>query len=253
MLRLILVAVGIVPATLWYGLVVIWHAYRGAPTESPVFQDAPRNWSRFILRLSGVRVVLEGADAIDPAHPQVLVANHSSWYDVLALAGYLPGRAAFVAKRELTKVPVFGRAAGACGTIFIDRRDHQAAVESLGVARKRLEETRPTIIMFPEGTRSASGEVQPFKKGAFVLAIQAGVDIVPAAIVGSREVMKKGSLLVHPGTITVRFGAPIGVAGLDVDNRSELTEQAREAVLALRAGPAGGGLPRAPGTTNREE
>lgn len=235
MIRLAVVALAIVPATLWYGLQVIWHAYRGTPPGADLYDRAPRNWARLILRLSGVHVRFEGVEAIDPSRPQILVANHVSWYDVLVLAGFLPGRWVFVAKRELERVPVFGRAAAACGQIFIDRRDHASAVESLAVARKRLEEDRPTIIMFPEGTRSATGELRAFKKGAFVLAIQAGVDIVPAGIVGSREVMKKGSLLIRPGTITVRFGEAIAVRDVGLDRRNDLTERARDAVAALLA------------------
>lgn len=235
MIRLILVALAIVPATLWYGLKVIWHAYRGTPPGAEVYDLAPRNWSRLILRLSGVTVRFEGADVIDPERAQILVANHVSWYDVLVLAGFLPGRCVFVAKRELERVPVFGRAATACGQIFIDRRDHASAVESLAVAKKRLEEDRPTIIMFPEGTRSATGDLRAFKKGAFVLAIQAGVDIVPAAIIGSRDVMRKGSLLVRPGTITVRVGQPIAIEDTGLDSRNDLTGRARDAVAALLA------------------
>ena len=235
MIRLVLVALAIVPATLWYGLKVIWHAYRGTPPGADVYDLAPRNWSRLILWLSGVRVRLEGVEVIDPERPQILVANHASWYDVLVLAGFLPGRWVFVAKRELERVPVFGRAATACGQIFIDRRDHSSAVGSLAVAKKRLEEDRPTIIMFPEGTRSPTGELRTFKKGAFVLAIQAGVDIVPAAIIGSWDVMRKGSLLVRSGTITVRFGEPIAVGDVGLESRNDLTERVRDAVAALLA------------------
>jgi 1-acyl-sn-glycerol-3-phosphate acyltransferase len=88
--------------------------------------------------------------------------------------------------------------------------------------------------MFPEGTRSATGRLQPFKKGAFVLAIQAGVEVVPAAISGSHEVMRKGSLLVHPGTVRVRFGEPIDVGAYRLEQRDELTRRAREALLALQ-------------------
>jgi 1-acyl-sn-glycerol-3-phosphate acyltransferase len=233
MIRLAAVALAVGPATLWYGLQVIWHAYRGTPSGADVYDRAPRNWARLILRVSGVTVRFEGAEAIDPGRPQILVANHASWYDVLALGGFLPGRWVFVAKQELARVPVFGRAAAACGQIFIDRRDHASALESLAVARKRLEDERPTIIMFPEGTRSATGELRAFKKGAFVLAIQAGVDIVPAAIVGSRDVMKKGSLWIRPGTITVRFGEPVSVEHTGLDRRNDLTERARNAVAAL--------------------
>jgi 1-acyl-sn-glycerol-3-phosphate acyltransferase len=188
-----------------------------------------------LLRLSGAKVVIENGEMIDPERPQVLVANHVSWYDVLVLVGYVPGRSIFVAKKELESVPFFGPASKACGQIFIDRKDRQSAVQSLSRARKRLEEESPTIIMFPEGTRSATGELQPFKKGAFVLALQTGVDVIPAAIIGSREVMRKGSLLIHPGTIRVRFGDPISIEGLTLEDRSDLTNRAWQALSELQA------------------
>ncbi len=235
MLRLIFVILVIIPATLWHGARMIWAVLRKSPKASCVCVDAPRSWARIILRASASDVVFEKLEVIDPDRPQVLVANHLSWYDVLALVAYLPGRCLFVAKKELTAVPIFGRALVGCGHIFIDRKDRTRAVESLGEARELLERESPTIIVFPEGTRSQTGELQPFKKGAFVLAIQAGVDVVPAAISGSREIMRKGTFFVRPGTVHIRFGEPISIEGLKVEDRNELTEQAWEAVRRLQA------------------
>ena len=235
MIRFLIAFLVIVPATLWYGGRIVWAVSRKRPNAPCVCDESPRKWSRLLLKATGIRVVLEDVDRIDPERPQVLIANHSSWYDVLAIAASLPGRYLFVAKKELEKVWVFGTAMRACGHIFVDRRDRAAAVESLGAARNILEEQNPTIIMFPEGTRSATGEIQPFKKGAFVLAIQTGVEVVPAAISGSRAIMRKGSLMIRSGTITVRFGEPIRVDGYDLERRDELTEQARDALIALQA------------------
>lgn len=238
MLRLLLVTFVIVPTTAYYGLRMLWAAYRNSPHARCLCHKYPLTWARRLLRCAGANVVLENEQVIDPERPQILVANHVSWFDILALAGYVPGRSVFVAKKELMNVPVFGRAAKACGHIFIDRQDRTKAVESLRAARQMLEEESPTIIMFPEGTRSPTGELQQFKKGAFVLAIQTGVDVVPASISGSREIMKKGSLLVRPGTIRVRFGEPISVEGVGLENRNELTDRAREALVALGASSA---------------
>ena len=233
--RLILVLLTLVPATAYYGFRVLWAAYRGKPSSTPVFQDAPRRWSKLILRVSGVKVVFENVEVIDSGRPQILVANHTSWYDVLALAAFTPGRLVFVAKHELEGVPIFGKALKASGHITIDRQDRGRAVESLELARERLEKESPTVIMFPEGTRSPTGKLQPFKKGAFVLAIQTGVDIVPAAILGSRDIMRKGSYRIRPGTVRVRFGEPISVQGLNIESRNRLTDQAWEALAELQA------------------
>jgi 1-acyl-sn-glycerol-3-phosphate acyltransferase len=231
LLRLILVAV---PMTAWWGSHILWAAYRKSPALSCRCETLVRRWARVLLRSVGARVVLHGADVIDPERPQVLVANHISWFDVLAFAGYVPGPYRFVAKKELTDVPIFGPALKACGHISIDRQDRKRAIESIALARQRLEEDRPTVILFPEGTRSATGELRAFKKGAFVLAIQTGVEVVPAAILGTREIMRKGSWIIGMGrTIDVHFGKPVSVEGLEMENRGELTERVREEVGKL--------------------
>lgn len=236
MIRLFAVFIWIIPATIWFGGRMIWAVLTGARNKRCICREGPRGWARQLLWISSAKIRFENLEVIDAERPQILVANHVSWYDVLALVS-IPGTSLFVAKKELAKVPIFGRAIGGCGHIFIDRQDRNSAVESLAVARDLLEKESPTIIMFPEGTRSKTGELQKFKKGAFVLAIQTGVDIVPAAIIGSRDVMNKESLRISPGTITVRFGIPIPVEGLNMDDRNELTERARAAVRALQAEP----------------
>lgn len=238
LIRVVLVAI---PATIWYGFRILWPAFRKSAVLECRCEAVPRRWSQALLRSAGVRVVLENPERIDPERPQILVANHVSWFDVLALAGYLPGKYRFVAKKELARVPIFGPAWQACGHISIDREDINSAIESLAVARRKLEEERPTVILFPEGTRSPSGELRRFKKGAFVLAIQTGVEVIPAAIVGSREVMRKGSWMIRTGrTIRVRFGEPLSVEGLKMEDREALTKRAREAVAALLDTPGDG-------------
>ena len=235
MIRLLAVLLVIVPLTIWHAVRILWAMAWKSKRLPCVCADVPRSWSRFLLRVSGVRVVLENEDFIDPDRAQILVANHQSWFDVLALAGHLPGGYRFVAKKEIEKTPLFGPSLRRCGHIYIDREDRAKAMESLARAREILEKERPTVIMFPEGTRSRTGELQRFKKGAFVLGIQTGVEVVPAAILGSRNVMPKGSLRIRPGTITVRFGTPIPVAELGMPDRDELTRRAHEAVGGLLA------------------
>jgi 1-acyl-sn-glycerol-3-phosphate acyltransferase len=234
-IRLAIVLVVLGPSTLWYAMKMRWAAWRGGPGAARVCDESPRRWALLLLRAAGVDVVFEGDEALDPGRPQILFANHLSWFDVLALVAHVPGRCVFVAKKELETVPLFGPAAKAAGHIFIDRQDRSQAVVSLQSARQNLEEASPTIIIFPEGTRSPSGALQEFKKGAFVLAILSGTELVPAAISGSFEIMRKGSLLITPGTVRVRFGAPIPVAGYELGQRNELTRKAREALLALQS------------------
>jgi 1-acyl-sn-glycerol-3-phosphate acyltransferase len=236
-IRLLILGLVIVPGTLWYVAIILWAVYRNAPNVEYIAEEMPRRWARFLLRAAGVRVVVENEGEIDRSVTQVLVANHASWFDVLALTSITPGRYVFVAKKEVEHIPFLGRTIRACGHIFIDRQDRQKALASLAEARERLARERPRIIMFPEGTRSATGELQPFKKGAFVLAIQTGADVVPTAILGSRAVMRKNSLLIHAGTVTIRFGTPIPVATLTMDQRDELMHETRDALARLLAAP----------------
>lgn len=238
MIRLLLVALVTVPWTIYLTLEILWHVYTKSPRRAWIFEQAPRRWAGLILRAAGVRVVAENAEGLDRDVPQVIVVNHVSWFDVLALCAVTPRRYLFVAKKEVRRAPFLGRSIEECGHIFIDRSDRQKALQELAALRERLANEKPVIIMFPEGTRSSTGELQPFKKGAFVLAIEARADVVPTAVLGSRAVMRKHSLLIHPGTITVRFGEPIEVAGMTMAQRDQLMHDSREAVARLLAAPA---------------
>lgn len=236
MIRLLVLLVTVVPVTMWYIVRIAWGIRPGAPDPEYVADEFPRRWARALLRLAGVRVVFENTEALETGAARVLVANHSSWFDVLALAAYLPGRYCFVAKKEVRNIPFLGHTIETCGHIYIDRSNHQKALESLEAARRRLEKAKPTVIMFPEGTRSSDGVLQRFKKGAFVLALQTGADIVPAGISGSREVMRKNSLLIHAGTIRVRLGKPFRVEGLTMKDRDKLLQDTWDAVAGLIGG-----------------
>ncbi|MBT8337929.1 MAG: 1-acyl-sn-glycerol-3-phosphate acyltransferase [Gemmatimonadetes bacterium] len=197
--------------------------------------QAPRNWCRSLLWSAGVRVELEGLEHLDPPRPAVLVCNHESWYDVFALAGKLPVDYRFVGKKELARIPLFGPAWIASGHIPIDRSNRKAAIQSLRRAGEIMRRDNAVVVMFPEGTRSADGTLLPFKKGAFVLALETGVPVIPIGVSGGRRIMPKGSLLVRPGTMRVHIGAPIEVDGLTVQDRDQLVERARVAVERLRA------------------
>ncbi|MBW3535932.1 MAG: 1-acyl-sn-glycerol-3-phosphate acyltransferase [Gemmatimonadetes bacterium] len=234
MIRTLWVGLAAVVLTIWYGTPILFSRALRLDSLPDRCWDNPRRWARAILRAAGVRVELDGVEHLGEDSAQVLVANHESWFDVLALAGYLPVDYRFVAKKELARVPVFGPAWRACGHIAIDRRDQQAAIEALERARREVHDRPLTIVMYPEGTRTPDGELLPFKKGAFVLAIQVGVPVVPAGIVGARAVMPKGSFRIRPGTLRIRIGEPLQTEGLVMKDRDALTLRARDAVKALR-------------------
>lgn len=227
---------GLILTVFWASRVVLRSVF-GKPCELESFcEKAPRVWSRGILRLAGVEVEVEGEEHFVGDRPQVVVANHTSWFDVFAVAAHFPGVYHFVAKQELARIPIFGAAWIACGHIAIDRTDLSSAVASLERAAEKVRTDDATIVMFPEGTRSPTGELQRFKKGAFMLALKADVPVVPMGILGSRDVMPKGQWLVRPGRIRIRIGRPIAVDEYTVRRRDDLVRTAHDAVAGLLTG-----------------
>ncbi len=200
------------------------------------FDGCARYWSWTILWASGVKVIIEGLENIDPNQPTIIVANHVSWFDIPALATSIPKRVRFVAKKELN-FPIFGHAWNAAGHISIDRQDRTSAIESLEKAGAILRSDNSAVVIFPEGTRSPTGEMMPFKKGAFMLALHTAVPIVPTAVVGSYQIMPKFQWRVRKHPIIVRFGEPIPMAGFGPQNREELVALVRARVEELLAKP----------------
>jgi 1-acyl-sn-glycerol-3-phosphate acyltransferase len=234
-IRTLWVATVVVFSTLFFGLLALGGAL--LRVRGPLYLRATQSWSRSILWASGTRVVTHGMDEVRWEAPQVLVCNHSSVYDVLAVAAVLPGPFSFVGKKELNSIPFFGQAWKAAGHISIDRSDRQKAIASLRRAGEKLRRERGTVILFPEGTRSRNGELLPFKKGAFMLASEAGVAVVPAVIHGSTEVVERGR--VRPATIHIHFGPAIDPAGFSSSEPllQEVRMRMDQMLHAARGGP----------------
>ncbi len=223
--------------TLWYAGKVYLLSYLGTKKAlCRACDPSARFWARGILKVAGVPVTVEGSENLDVDGAVIIVSNHESWFDVFALTGWLPIDVRFLAKRELSGIPIFGRAWRVCGHISIDRQDRASAVESLAEAGRKIRDQGLHMVLFAEGTRSARGELQPFKKGPFVLAIEGQVPIVPVGIVGTRPVMPKGSYRIGRGEISVRIGEPIDVSGMEHSHRDHLRKMARDAVAELRGG-----------------
>ena len=187
-------------------------------------QDIVSEDWEMILRLA------EGLENIDPKQPYVIMTNHQSVIDIGAVIQTLPISFRFVAKKELTWIPIFGWALPLAGHVIIDRGERSKAVSSLQRAAQRISEG-VNVIIFPEGTRSATGDLQPFKSGGFHLAIQAQVPFLPATISGTRVITPKRSLRVESGLIKIVYGKPIPTAGLSVDDRENLKNQVRRAIF----------------------
>jgi 1-acyl-sn-glycerol-3-phosphate acyltransferase len=197
------------------------------------YEWVARAWGRWIIWASGVKVVVEGEENLRRDRAQIIASNHQSWYDVFALAAILPKRFRFIAKAELRKIPIFGYAWESAGHISIQRQDRSKAIQALDKAAELVRSDNSAIMIFPEGTRSADGRLQEFKKGAFMLALRTGLEITPAAVIGSRAVQKKSDWRVRPGKIIVRFGEPIETTQFDEAHREELTALVHERIASL--------------------
>lgn len=225
-IRTILLFVTAFFATLFLGLSVIVAAMlRVRDKPNGIYDKAPRWWSAAVLWAVGIKVRVHGLDKLKPEEPHIFASNHVSWFDVPALAKVLP-RYKFVAKAELFKVPIFGGGMRAVGMIEIQRENRKAAFGAYEVAAERIR-AGSSVIVFPEGTRGHEYALRPFKKGPFVLAIAAGVPIVPIIVHGTIEIMPKGSLWAHPGTIDVHLLEPVSTTGVDYDHREALMQTVR--------------------------
>jgi 1-acyl-sn-glycerol-3-phosphate acyltransferase len=189
-----------------------------------------RVWSRVWLGVIGAKVVFRQHPSIDKQKSYVYVSNHTSNLDVPAILSVSDHPLRFIAKKELQRIPIFGWAARRMGHVFIDRRDSRGAALAI---QKRIDRGLQGVglFFFAEGTRSTTEELLPFKKGAAIAAIETGLDCVPIAVVGARDVLKpKGFALFNPGTIAVVFGEPVPVKGHTLDERDALVAEQRTAV-----------------------
>jgi 1-acyl-sn-glycerol-3-phosphate acyltransferase len=221
-----------------YALIVLCTIFWGVPACVVGLVDRTgegviwigRRWVEWILRVCGIRVVRAGIERIDPRQPYVIMSNHQSAVDIAAIVVALPVSFRFVAKRELTWIPLFGWALVLGGHVIIDRGRRERAVESLSRAARRVRRGT-NVIIFPEGTRSPTGALREFKSGGFHLAMEAGVPILPVTVSGSHRITPKRSLRVESGVVKVDFGEPISTALPPGDaSRQRLKAEVREAI-----------------------
>ena len=195
-------------------------------------------WAPGLLGGAGAKVIVEGADRVDWSRPYVLVATHASIIDICALFRATPVPLRFMLKQEMTRVPFVGWYAKAMGMCFIERDGNRASMVKSLRAATAIVKARQTLCIFPEGTRNRDGVVGPFKPGAFQVALAAGVQVVPVAMSGSGAILPPYSFRVRPGTIRVRFGAPIDLPeGSPAEVRDRLAVQARQAVVEMMDAP----------------
>jgi 1-acyl-sn-glycerol-3-phosphate acyltransferase len=189
-------------------------------------------YCRGFFIIMGSTPTYSGLEKIDFSKTYVLAANHESHLDVQAIFMSYPKYLRFIAKKELKYIPVIGWVIMSLGMLFVDRKNSEAAKASMKIAAQKVRHGI-NIISFPEGTRSKTGELAPFKKGLFGLAIHAGVDVIPVAVIGAKEVMPVGSFKIRTGPIHVAFGKPIPTTPY-TKNIEGLSKAVREEIIAMR-------------------
>jgi 1-acyl-sn-glycerol-3-phosphate acyltransferase len=186
-------------------------------------------WARFNAFMTPMRVRVRGREHLDPRQSYVLVCNHQSHYDVFVLYGWLGVDFKWVMKKELRTVPVLGGACARLGHVFIDRSDRAAALATLEAAKEKVRDGT-SVLFFPEGTRSRSGELGEFKKGAFRMALDLGLPILPMTIRGTRDVLPARGLDLRPGSATLTIHPPIPIDGCTAQDIPELMERTRAVI-----------------------
>ena len=182
-------------------------------------------WARTLCALSLVRVKVRGQENIDSKASYIFVANHQSLYDMPLVYGWLKNNFKWIIKKEFRKMPIMGKTCELMGHIFIDRSNPMRAKHSLDLAKQNLKQGNSSIFLFPEGTRTRTGQIGKFKRGAFTIASDLHLPIVPVTINGAFNALPKGLNYIIPGTIEMIIHSPIDTTNLNNENLNEMINQ----------------------------
>ena len=240
MIRTILVWIG-VPAYLIYSIfiplpiVLIMSKVKSEKEANDFAKEIARIWGRFFLWLSGskVEVIYKDREAFDAIkdQPVVLVANHQSNMDIPLVLGYFPIPVGFVAKKEMKTWPIMGLWMKKIGCVFLDRKNPREGIKSIKEAAENIRKGY-SVVIFPEGTRSADGEIGEFKKGSFKLAIDTNVNIIPITIEGTIDVHRKGTFMVNKNpNVKIIVDKPIDISTFERAEKKELSEKVRKIIV----------------------
>ena len=227
MIRSLVFGIVVFISTMFFSLVGIAAGLLRAPKGA--YDWVHRNWSRTVLRTAGVEVRVSGLENVEPGGAQIFVCNHQSMFDIWALFATLPVSLRFIAKKELSRIPIFAHAMRYAGHVFIDRGDRAQAAGAMRRAGERMQAEGLSLGLFPEGTRSRDGVLGPFKKGTFALAIETQTTLVPIALDGGAEITAD-TLRIRPRPVLISCGDPIPLRGMTAADRDELTARARSRI-----------------------
>lgn len=228
MIRAFLVTLVTMFYVLILGLPMLIYAVLTGNTD-PLYATGTRG-ARMAVWLAGVRLEIHGLDKIPPHRAVVFMANHQSNCDPPAVVGVLPP-VLVIAKKEFFRIPILGRAVRMRGFIPVDRKNREQALVAIEKGVLALKAGK-SFLVYPEGTRSPDGRLQSFKKGVFLMAIQAGAPIVPISVSGGNKIMPKGEFVIRPGWVRITFHEPVPTEGFSVADRQVIIERVRQAILA---------------------
>ena len=223
----------IVLATIGYGLVSLAISLFESSGRRQI--GVARAWARCLLWGSGVKVKVKGLEKIAPGGSYVFVSNHLSYMDTPVVLANIPVQFRFLAKSGLFQIPLLGTHLARAGHIPVPRDDARAAVKTMTTAAHAIRERGISLLIFPEGGRSQTGELADFKEGAAYIAIRAGVPLVPVALKGTREILPFGSAHVRSGSVTMRIGDPVSTEQMQVRDRVRLSAELHDRIATLLA------------------
>lgn len=190
-------------------------------------------FSPVLMKIAGIKINVIGKENVPKDRPVIFVSNHFSHLDIGCLCYSLPHNLHYIGKKELIWTPVVGWYMWVAGHIFIDRSNKRKAVKSISKAAQKINSGK-SVVVFAEGTRSKTGKVEAFKKGAFHLAMEAAVDIVPVSIKGTYQVWKSGSFKISPGKVTVEIGKPVPHQNYDKKTVNNFVADVRSVILTMQ-------------------
>jgi len=234
-LRTLVIKIGVGIATAILGTAAVVVGFVSQRTAARV----THLWGKACLRITGVQVVVEGLERLADGERYVIMVNHESSLDIVVLLTALPPSVElrFLAKKSLFSIPFLGWAMKSAGFIPVDREDRRTATATLSQTLEEVEKGGSPLI-FPEETWTTDGRLLPFARGGFLVALKAGLPILPVGLEGPRLVLPPGEGVIRPRPVTVRIGVPLTTAGLGVSRLSELMRQTRSEIDRLR-GPDG--------------
>jgi 1-acyl-sn-glycerol-3-phosphate acyltransferase len=227
MLRTSFIIIEIIFLTAFMALMVILLSFIRAGGDT--IHKVGRIWAKCILRVSKIKVTVKGYSNLKPGKSYIYMPNHVSNIDIPVLQAYLPVQFRWLAKAELYKIPIFGHAMKSAGYISIDRSDRRSAINSLNHVA-RIIRNGVSVIIFPEGTRSRTRNIQPFKKGGFVLAVDSGVSIIPIIIHGTGQIMPRKKISIKSGNVTLEITKPIKSSDYTRKTKDDLMKKVRNII-----------------------